>query len=172
MNKTTITGVTISQVKRTHAWWRYFQPFQSLRELLSSIALLVGSQLVIGGIIYLLNPHAVRGSLIAAALCGFYCGVYTVLPARLTLVTRSEARHFVTDLQALLPALGYVASAQPMVPGRFHYCSKLPKWFRWDEQDIELLVHENELVLNGPIAPLRLLRARLLLPDDRAYLKA
>ncbi len=97
--------------------------------------------------------------------------MYAVLPTRLTLTTRSEARHHLTDLQALLPRLGYVASDQPMVPGRFHYRSKMSRFWRWDEQDIELLVHEHELVLNGPITQLRLLRARLL-PDSRAYFKA
>lgn len=170
MHKTTIPGVTISEVKRTHAWWRYLWPFQSRRELLSTTGLLAVGLSVVGGIIYLMNPDAVRGSLIAGALGGLCCGVYPLLPARLTLATRSEARHHLTDLQARLVKFGYVASDQPLVPGRFHYRSKMSRFWRWDEQDIELLVHDHELVLNGPVAVLGLLRARLLLPDDYAYL--
>lgn len=49
MHKTNIPGVTISEVKRTHAWWRYFWPLQSRRALLSCLFLLaVGSSAYIG----------------------------------------------------------------------------------------------------------------------------
>lgn len=171
MNKTTIDGVTISEVKRKHAWWLYLWPFQSRRELLSTFAILGVVLSVMGTFAYLTAPYALLNTLVGAAVGGVYLGVYGALPASLTLATRSEARHFLADLQAMLAKGGYVLSEQPIVPGRFHYRSKMPRLLRWDSQDIELLVHGNEFVLNGPITPLRLLRAKLL-PDSRAYLKA
>jgi hypothetical protein len=172
MNKTTLPGVTISQVKRTHGMLMYLWPFQSRRELLSAIALLAVCLPIMGTIIYLLDPAGLESVLIGAVVGSFLCGVYPLLPARLTLATRSEARHFTADLQARLIKFGYVASDQQPRPGRFHYRSKRSRFWRWDEQDIELLVHDHELVLNGPVIVLRFLRARLLLPADRAYLKA
>jgi hypothetical protein len=172
MNKTTLNGVTISQVQRTHAWWLYFWPFQSTRALLSTLVILAVGLSIMGGFFYLMAPHALRGGLIASTVGSLLWGLYPLLPARLTLATRSEARHFTADLQARLLRFGYVASDQPPRPGRFHYRSKMSRFWRWDEQDIELLVHDHELVLNGPVTILHLLRARLLLPDDRAYLKA
>jgi hypothetical protein len=169
MNKTTFPGVTISQVKRTHAWWRYFQPFQSMRQLLYMGAVLAVGLALVGWFFYRMAPDLLRGGLIAGSFGGLLW-LYPLLPARLTLATRSEARHHLADLQARLVKFGYVASAQPQVAGRFHYRCKMPRWLCWDEQDIELLVHDHELVLNGPVTILRLLRARLLLPEDYAYL--
>jgi hypothetical protein len=172
MNKTTLPSVTISQVKRTHGWQRYFWPFQSRRALLHILAALATALPIVGGIVYLLDSRAVFNSLIGGPFLALYWTVYAFLPARVTLATRSEARYFVTDLQAMLTKLGYVAGERPMMPGSLHYHAKCSRFWRWDEQDIELLVHEHELVLNGPVTVLRLLRARLLLPNDRAYLKA
>ena len=172
MNKTTIIGVTISVVKRTHAWWRYLWPFQTRRALLQILTVMAVCLPIVGALAYWGNPDALVITLIGAAVSGLYC-LYPLLPARLILTTRSEARHHLADLQARLAKSGYVVSEQPRVPGRFHYYSgKTHRWFRWDEQNIELLVHEHELVLNGPVIVLRMLRTRLLLPDDRAYLKA
>ena len=171
MNKTTLTGVTISQVKRTHAWWLYLWPFQSRRELLHTFALLAVGLPILAATFYLFDPtSSLVPVLIGSTTGGLLCGVYPLLPARLTLATRDEAGLALTDLQARLVRFGYVASEQPKVPGRFHYRSKMPRLWRWDEQDIELLVQGHELVLNGPVAMLALLRARLLLPDDYAYL--
>jgi hypothetical protein len=170
MNKTTLPGVTISQVKRTHGMFMYLWPFQSCRELLSAMGLLAVCLPIMGTIVYLLDPAALEPVLIGAVIGSFCCGVYPLLPARLTLATRSEARHITSDLQARLIKLGYVASDQQPRPDRFHYRSKRSRFWRWDEQDIELLVHDHELVLNGPVAVLALLRARLLPPEDFAYL--
>lgn len=170
MNSTKLTGVTISQVQRTHGWQRYFWPFQSRRALLHILAALAVGLPIVGGIIYLLDPRAVFNSLIGGLFLALYWSVYAVLPARVTLATRSEALHFVTDLQAMLTKLGYVVSDPPMMAGSLHYHARCPRLLRWDEQNIELLVHDHELVLNGPVTVLRVLRARLLLPDDYAYL--
>lgn len=173
MHKTTITGVTISAVERTHAWWRYLWPFQSRRALLQILAVMaVCLPIMAAVIVYKGNPNALLYTLIGAAAGGLLGGVYPLLPARLTLTTRSEARHHLADLQGRLVKIGYVLSEQSMVPGRFHYCSgKTLKRLRWDEQNIELLVHEHELVLNGPVVVLRRLRYKMM-PDDYAFLKA
>jgi hypothetical protein len=172
MNKTTIAGVTISKVKRTHAWWRYLWPFQSRRALLTTLVLNAVCLPIVAAFGYLIASQAVFQAVIFSAVCGLLCGLYPLLPATLTLAAPGSPRPALADLQARLIRLGYVASEQPPRPGRFHYRSKRSRFWRWDEQDIELLVHEHELVLSGPVAILALLRARLLLPDDRAYLKA
>jgi hypothetical protein len=173
MKKTTISSLTISEVRREHAWWRYFWPLQSRRALAQTLVVLTVLLSAMGWtVVHLLDPAGLAPVLFCATTAYFLCGVYPLLPARLNLATRGEARHFVADVQARLIKIGYVVSDQPQVPGRFHYCSKLPRWLCWDEQEVELLVSEHELVLHGPITVLRLLRARLLPPEDYAYLKA
>ncbi|MDB5976417.1 MAG: hypothetical protein JWR07_3177 [Nevskia sp.] len=173
MQKTTLHGVTISQVQRTHAWWLYLWPFQSRRILWQSIILMGTCLPIMGVTVYLLDPAGLWPVLLGGTTGYFLCVLYPLLAARLTLATRSEARHCVADLQARLLKFGYVAKEleAPLVPGRFVYQSKHEFWRR-DEQNVELLVREHNLVLNGPVAILRLLRTKLLLPDDYAYLKA
>jgi hypothetical protein len=170
MNKTTIAGVTISTVKRTHAWWLYLWPFQSKRALLTTLALNAACLPIMAGFGYLIASQAVFQAVIFAAVCGLLCSVYPLLPGTLSLVTPGSPRPALLDLQARLARLGYVASNQPPRPGRYHYRSKRSRFWRWDEQDIELLVHDHKLVLNGPVAILAMLRARLLPPEDFAYL--
>lgn len=170
MDKTTLPGVTISQVERTHAWWRYFWPIQSRRALLSTLVVQGVGLPLMGLFAYLAAPHVLPQIVIGAAACGLYFGLYPYLPARLTLVTRSEARHHLDDMQARLVQLRYVVSEQERRPGRFHYRSKRSRLWRWDEEDIELLVRDHELVLNGPIGMLAYLRAKLLAPEDFSYL--
>jgi hypothetical protein len=170
MNKTTIAGLTISAVERTHAWWRYVLPFQTRRALLTILAVQAVCLPCMALFAYLAAPHLMFQIVLGSALSGFTIALHPYLPARLTLATRGEARHFACDLQALLAKLRYVESEQLERPGRFHYRSKRSRMLRWDEEDIELLVRDHELVLNGPIYILRHLRAKLLKPGDFAYL--
>jgi hypothetical protein len=170
MNKTTVVGMTISTFERTHAWWRYFWPFQSRRALLTILVVLAVGLPIVAGFSVLVGSNAVFQGVIFSALCGLYVGLYPYLPARLTFATRGEAQHFASDVQAQLVRLRYVASEQSPRAGRFHYRSKRPRLWRWDEEDMELLVHEHELVLSGPVGMLTLIRARLLPPEDFAYL--
>lgn len=172
MNKTTTPDVTISKVARSHAWWVYFMPFQCWREFRSTIVILALGLLVVGVIIYRVDPEGLEQVLTCSAIGGVYVGVYGALPARLTLATRSEARHHFADLQARLVKGGYVASDEPVLPGSYHYRSKFPRWLSWDSQDIRLVVRDHEIVLTGPINPLRLLRVQLLRTEDHAYVKA
>lgn len=172
MHKTILPGVTISEVKRTHAWWLYLWPFQSRRALLRCLVILAVCLPIMAVIVLRTNPYALPYVLICAALGGIISVAYPLLPTRLTLATRSEARHHLADLQARLVKFGYVASDKPLMPGSFHYRSKHSEFWHLDEQVTELVVHEHELVLNGPVIIMRVLRAGLLLPDDYAYLKA
>jgi hypothetical protein len=170
MNKTTIAGVTISKVERTHALWRYLWAFQSRRALLTILALNAVILPMVAGFGYLIGSQAVLQAVLFSAVCGLICGLYPLLPATLTLAAAGSPRSALVDLQARLIRLGYVASDQPPHPGRLHYRSKRSRFWRWDEQDVELLVHEHELVLNGPVAILAMLRARLLPPENFDYL--
>lgn len=173
MNKTTITGVTVSQVQHTHAWRLYLWPFRPWRAVRASLIWLAFALSVIGAIKYLLAPENMLIVLIGAAVSGLLCGAYATLPARLALASRSEARHHLADLQALLAKNGLVASDQPVPPGSYLYRGKLPRWLVYDSQDnVKLVVRDHEIVLTGPIIVLHLLRAQLLKRDDYAYLKA
>lgn len=156
-------SITVSKIERAHGRLMYWWPFQSRRQVLSFATFFVGSLLLEAAFLYyLLPPEYLVNCLIGGALCAIYLGIYRVLPARLTLVTRAEARHFMADLQPMILALGYRQSEQPLQPGRLHFCNKAPRWASWDEQDFEVRIGEHDIVLRGPIASLELLRPRLL----------
>jgi hypothetical protein len=170
MNKTTIAGLTISQVERTHAWWRYLWPIQTRRALLTTLTIHAVCLPLAAVFLHFAAPQAVVPLVICGALGGLYFGLYPYLPARLTLATRGEARHFTADVAIELTRLRYVASEQPRRPGNCHYRSKTSRSWRWDEQDIDMLVQDHALVLNGPVFMLAVLRARLLPPENFDYL--
>ncbi|MES2760445.1 MAG: hypothetical protein V4693_23985 [Pseudomonadota bacterium] len=172
MDKTTIIGVTVSLVQHTHARRLYFWPFQTWHALRSALIWQAFGMSVIGMIKYMLDPANMLIVLIGAAVSGLLCSAYAGLPARLTLATRSEARHHLADLQALLIKNGCVESEQQVPPGSYLYRSKLPRWLICDSQDyLKLEVREHEMVLTAPILVLHLLRAQLLRRDDYAFLK-
>jgi hypothetical protein len=170
MNKTTISGLTISQVERTHAWWRYLWPVQSRRALLTMLGVQAVGLPLAAVFAHFAAPQAVVPLVICAALGGLYFGQYPYLPARVTMATHGEARHFIADVAIELTKLCYVESEQPRRPGSCHYRSKTSRFWRWDEQDIDVLVQDHALVLTGPVLVLAILRARLRPPANFAYL--
>jgi hypothetical protein len=170
MHKTKIAGVTISMVKRTHAVLMYLWPFQSLRAVLHSVVVVTVGLSILELVMYLLAPKAMVAALIGWIIFYLVRFVYTLLPARLTLVSLGQARHVVSDVQDLLIMLGYVASEQPPMPGRFRFRSKHSPFWRWREQEVELLVSEHELVVTGPVTSLYWVRIRLLKREDFSYL--
>ena len=74
MNKTTLPGVTISHVERTHTLWRYFWPIQSRRALLSTLAVQGVGLPLMGLFAYLAAPHALPQIVAGAAAGGLYFG--------------------------------------------------------------------------------------------------
>ncbi|PIL44479.1 hypothetical protein CR105_13550 [Massilia eurypsychrophila] len=159
--------MSISELERTHAWWRYLWPFRSRRTQLQTLALLAAEVCIMLAAVYALNPSPSLAPVLLAAPLILLSGAQFLLPARLVMATQDDACHAVTDLQARLLKLGYVRSEQPMPQGSFRYRHKYPRWLQWGEQDVELLVHGHELVLDGPMAVLYGLRAEMLLPDER-----
>lgn len=168
MQKTIVPGMTISELERTHAWWRCFWPFQSRRAQLQTLAVVAVEVAIMGAVLHALNPASSLMPVLLAAPLIIVSGAQLLLPARLIMTTHEEARHSLTDLHARLLKLGYVPSEQPMPQERFGYRHKFPRWLQWGEYDLELLMHGHELVLDGPMAILRGLRAEMLRPDDRS----
>jgi hypothetical protein len=157
-------AITLSAIERTHGLLMYGWPIQSRRQLLSATAFVGGGLLVMALILYCVGapPTYFRAAMFGGAIGGIYCGIYRVLPARMTLATRGEARHFVAELKPLILALGYRHSDEPAEAGRLHFCNKAPRWMSWDEQDLDMRVGAHDIVLAGPVVSLELLRARLL----------
>ncbi|MFC0132855.1 hypothetical protein CR105_13555 [Massilia eurypsychrophila] len=173
MDKTTFIGVTVSQVHHAHARRLYFLPFQTWRALRSALVWQAFGIAIIGAVKYSLAPANMLVVMIGGAFSGLLCSAYAGLPARLTLSTRSEARHHLADLQALLVKNSFVASDQPVLHGSYLYRGKLPRWLICYSQDnLKLEVRDHEIVLTAPILILHLLRAQLLRRDDYAFLKA
>lgn len=154
--------LSLSAIERTHGSLMFWWPIQSRRQLVLAAAFISAALLASAWIVHYFFPQYQTGALIGAAVGAVYCGIYRVLPARMTLATRGEARYFLPDLHGLIVSIGYRQSDQPAQPGRLHFCNKAPRWLSWDEQDLDVGIGAHEIILSGPIASLETLRTRLL----------
>lgn len=137
--------------------------------MLSTAAFLGGSLLAVVLLLYFFQPQYLVVGLIGGGIGGLYFGVYRVLPARMALATRGEARHFVLDLQRMIVKIGYRQSDAPVQPGHLHFCDNAPRWASWDEQNLAVSIGEREIWLAGPVAALEMLRARLLKQEEESH---
>lgn len=69
-------------------------------------------------------PQALPYTLIGGLISGLWLGPYRSLPARMTITTRSEARHHLGDVQKLLMKIGFVRTAELTEPGHYRYVVK------------------------------------------------
>lgn len=149
-------AVTISPIRRTHSVFRYFLPFQSQRQVVTMAIILVVGLPFFGFLLYRFDPDAnLVVSLLGGVVGAVSFSLSPMLPAHMQLTTRSEARHFVQALGEHIISLGYVELRS--TPTSKRYRSKHPRWLRWDEQEVEIVVSGNAIDVNGPVLSLRLL---------------
>lgn len=146
--------VTVSPITRTHSAFLYFFPIQSWRQFVSAAGFFAVPLSFFALLFYLFDPDAMV-VLWGGVIGGVGCGLYPVLPAQMQLATRGEARHFVQAVDKHIISLGYVEFRSSATSKR--YRSKQPRWLRWDEQEIEIVVSGNVIEINGPVLSLRLL---------------
>lgn len=156
----------VSPVKRTHSVRRYLWPFQTRKCLIWTVCLLAGGCLAWTAVILLwLDPGALPWALVGAVTGGMYMGPYIMLPAQMTISSRSDARHHVDDVTRAMLRMGYVVGAATSEPGHIHYEPKLSsklRWLYWSEQDIDLRHRDNKIELSGPVSKMERLRYHLL----------
>lgn len=158
MPDTAASPLTVSPLSYPLPAWRYWLLFQSWAQL-GSWLLIVGActagihglAVASGGRV--MPPAALFGLLAAGGLIS----VLLVLRARFTVSPASEAavRRVVTEVEcARYIEVG--ARDNAVV-----YRQNLPRLLRWDEGNISIARHGDTLVLTGPAASMRRIRAHL-----------
>lgn len=156
----------VSPVEHTHPWWGYLWPFRTRKTLVWTLCLLTGGSLASTAVVLLwLDPGALPWGLIGGLIGGMSMGPYRVLPAKLTITTRSEARDHVKNITQLMLRRGYVVDKPSGEAGHVQYCPKSRDrwpWLYWSEQDADLRWRDHQIELHGPVNLMEWLNFHLL----------
>ena len=137
---------------------RYWMLFQSWTQLQSYLLIVLACTLAIHGLAVVSGARVMPiGALLAGLAAGGLISVLMVMKARFTVSPASEAavRRVVTEVEcARYIEVGAQGNA-------IVYRQNLPRLLRWDEGNISVAREGDVLVLTGPVANLRRIRARL-----------
>jgi hypothetical protein len=146
-----------SPIERTHRAWRYLWPFQSRQERVLILRIFAVGLLLMSLTVWLFLDHgALPYTLVGGLLGGLWLGPYRSLPAKMTITTRSEARHHLADVQNLVLKIGFVPSGKVTQPGMYHYGVEPPHHALWrlfyvSGQTFDLRVGEHTIELRGQV---------------------
>ncbi len=137
---------------------RYWMLFQSWTQLQSYLLIVLACTLAIHGLAIASGARVMPlGALLAGLAVGALISVLMVMKARFSVSPASEAavRRVVTEVEcARYIEVGARGNA-------IVYRQNLPRLLRWDEGNIHVARDGDTLVLTGPVANLRRIRARL-----------
>lgn len=126
-------GSVISKIKFPHPAWRYLLLFQSWSQLQSWSALILGTIIIINGIIIFFGVKLLPlEGVLAGAIIGSLCSLFTVLPAEFELSQCSIK--LLALVKSEIESLGYVQRESEK--GLTVYQQNLPKIFRWQEGNV------------------------------------
>jgi hypothetical protein len=142
-------------------------PFQSSKALVATLCVLTVMSVlwVLVAVLWLdLSAWALT---LAGCLAGsMYFGPCHLLPARMTINTRNDARHFIDKFDQMILRMGYVTHDPIDGRGHVHYLSKwhgkLWGWAAWQEQEVDLRWSGHKIEMRGPVIVVEWLRYRLL----------
>lgn len=152
-------NVTLSQVTRAHAPYRFLCPIRSRRQLVAFGIFLLFGLPVIALLLKLLDPSAPLAYILVPALVGGSLPMFAVLPARLSMVTRFHAGHLIHTLDETIQSLGYARSETTAAGARYH--TMQPRWLAWKENDIAVTVRDHSIEISGPVCAMRALQEKL-----------
>ncbi len=137
---------------------RYWMLFQSWAQLRSYVLMVLACTLAIHGLAVVSRARVMPiGALLAGLALGGLVSVAMVLKAQFTVSPASEAavRRVVTEVECAR----YIENG---VQGNaIVYRQNLPRLLRWDEGNIHVARDGELLIVTGPVAALRRIRARL-----------
>ena len=138
--------------------WRYWVLFQSWSQLQSYLLIVLACTLAIHGLAVASGARVMPlGILLAGLAVGGLISVAMVLKAQFTVGPASEAavRRVVTEVECAR----YVENG---VQGNaIVYRQNLPRLLRWNEGNINVAREGDQLIISGPVASIRSIRARL-----------
>jgi hypothetical protein len=139
--------------------WRYYLLFQSWPQLQSYVLIVLSCGLLIHGLALVSGARVMPPGLLLAGLAlGGLISVLMVLKAQFTVSPASEdaVRRVLTEVECAR----YVENG---VRGNaINYRQNLPRWLRWDEGSIDVARDGDRLIVSGPLANIRGIRARLI----------
>jgi hypothetical protein len=159
MSDSPTSKLSVSAIAYPLAARRYWMLFQSWSQLQSYLLIVLACTLLIHGLAVVSGARVMPlGALLAGLAAGGLISVLMVLKARFTAGPASEAavRRVITEVECA----GYIevgAQGNAVV-----YRQNLPRLLRWDEGNIHVSRGGDMLVLTGPVAKLRRIRARLM----------
>jgi hypothetical protein len=155
----------LSTVERAHGWWGYLWPFQTRKTLIWTLGLLAGGLLLDTAMVLLwLDPGALP-YVLGGAFLGGMSAAYRVLPVKMTVTSRGDARQQVETITQLMLSRGYVVDQPTDQAGRVQYCPKSRDrwpWLYWSEQDMGLRWRDHQIELHGPFNTMAWLHGQLL----------
>lgn len=158
MPETLPTKLAISALSYPLPRQRYWLLFQSWTQLQSYLLIVAACTLAIHGLAIASGARVMPiGALLAGLAVGGLISVLMVMQARFTVAPASEAtvRRVVTEVEcARYIEVGARGNA-------IVYRQNLPRLLRGDEGNIHVARDGDTLVLTGPVANLRRIRARL-----------
>lgn len=153
----------IAPIERARGFWIRAWPFQSAEVLVTTFCLVGFSLWAL--VALWADLGALSLSLIGCFIGSMYFGPCNLLPARMTITTRREARCLVDEVEQLILRKGYMAD-ESAGTGHVRYCrqwySPLSKWFAWKELEIDLRWSSDRIELRGPVILVEWLRYRLI----------
>jgi hypothetical protein len=154
---TTPPPFALSPIERTHSAWIYLWPFQSRQELVLLLRIFAVGLLLMSLVVWLWLDHgALPYTLVGGMLGGLWLGPYRSLPAKMTITTRSEARHHLDEVQKLVLKIGFVPSGKATQPGHYHYGAEAPdhaflRLLYVEGQTFDLRVGEHSIELHSQV---------------------
>lgn len=139
--------------------WRYFLLFQSWSQLQSYLLMVLACTLAIHGLALASRARVMPlGALLAGLAIGGLISLLLMLKARFTVAPASEAavRRLVTEVECAR----YIESG--VAGNAIIYRQNLPRPLRWNEGNISVAREGDQLIVTGPVANLKRIRAHLL----------
>ena len=152
----------ISNLERTHTFWKYLFPFQSWLQFSSFCLFAVATFVCCFVVLRIFNPESLESPnvLIIVGVIGALPAVFSALPGRFE-IRNVTMNHNVwsNEINEKLISLGYTMCLSGENVKR--YRSQLPRWLRWNENELVVSVANDLFVISGPIMALSALRKKL-----------
>ena len=158
MPESAIAPLCVSPISYPLPARRYWMLFQSRAQLQSWLLMVLACTLLIHGLAVASGARVMPPALLLAGFAAAgSISVLMAMKARFTVAPASEAavRRVITEVECAR-YLEVGAKDDAIV-----YRQNLPRLLRWDESNINIARDGDTLVLTGPVAALRRIRARL-----------
>lgn len=159
MSQSKNSAFSVSAIAYPLPTWRYLVLFQSWAQLQSFLLIVLACTLAIHGLAVVSNARVMPiGALLTGLTSGGLISVLMVMRAQFSVSPASEdaVRRVVTEVECAR----YVENG--VVGNAVMYRQNLPRLLRWQEGSISVARDGDQLVITGPVANIKRVRAHLI----------